>query len=40
MLDLKKAEGFVLGYELSGFVAVQINRKPIRVEPKFFGHLL
>lgn len=38
-LDLEQAEGFVLGEDLSGLVAVQINRKPIGIEPKLFGHL-
>lgn len=38
-LDLEQAEGFVLGEDLSGLVAVQINRKPVGIEPKLFGHL-
>lgn len=39
LLDLKQAQSFVLGKDLSGLVAVQVNRKPIGIEPKLFGHL-
>lgn len=40
MLDLKQAEGFVLRKDLPGLVAVQVNRKPVGIESKLFGHLL
>lgn len=39
LLDLKQAEGLVLGKDFSSFVSVQVNRKPIGIEPKLFGHL-
>lgn len=38
-LDLEQVEGFVLGKDLSGLVAVQVHRKTIGIEPKLFGHL-
>lgn len=39
LLDLKQAECFVLGKDLSGLVSILVNRKPIGIEPKLFGHL-
>lgn len=38
-LDLQQAQSFVLGKDLAGLVAVQVNRKPVGIEPKLFGHL-
>lgn len=39
LLDFKQAQSFVLGKDLSGLVAVQVNRKAIGIEPELFGYL-
>ncbi len=39
LLDLKQAQSFVLWKDLSSLVAVQVNRKPVGIEPKLFGYL-
>lgn len=39
LLDFKQAESFVLGNDLSGLVAVQVNREAVGIETKLFGYL-
>lgn len=39
LLDFKQAQSFVLGKDLTGLVAIQVNGKAIGIEPELFGYL-
>lgn len=39
LLDFEQAQTLVLGNNLSGLVAVLVNRESVGVKPKLFGYL-
>lgn len=39
LLNFEQAQTLVLGNDLSGLVAVLVNRKSVGIKPKLFGYL-